>query len=94
VTSASAAGSLLIRKINRPVRRSSAGSFKRIRVGRIGDRQKVQLACEDGVRKFGLKRRQIEHRARHPALMLMAILAALAECVSAPTLMKSTPVSA
>jgi len=72
---------------------TAARGFKRIGVGGIGDRRKMQLAGKDGSRQSGFERSQIEHGA-HSAAIFMEISAALAEWVRAPTLMKSTPVSA
>ena len=100
VIAAPAAGQLLIGKIDRAVRRSAARGIMRIGVGGISDRRKMQLARKDGSGKRGLQRGQVVRssaaRARYSvsAAMRMEMSAALAEWVSAPTLIKSTPVSA
>jgi hypothetical protein len=52
---------LLIGKVDRAVRRAAARGFKRVGVGGIGDRRKMQLAGKDGARQRGFERREIEH---------------------------------
>ncbi len=58
MVAASAAGQLLVSKIYRPVRRTGARCSKRIRVGGIGYRRKMQIACEDGVCERGIRERR------------------------------------
>jgi len=60
----------------------------------------VHLACKGRANQGRIKRRKVKSKLRsgvqrrgaHPATMLIEMSAALAEWVSAPTLMKSTPV--
>ena len=102
MTAAPASGQLLVGKVDRAVGRAGAGGFKRVGIGGIGERREMELAGKEGVSERGCERRQIEDGLghgvdwglTHPAAMLMEMSAARAEWVSAPTLMKSTPVSA
>src|SRR5271157_1827681 len=102
VIAAPASGQLLIGKVDRAVRCGLAGAIQCVCVCGIGYRRKVELAGKDGARERGVQCRKIEHGLdhgvhgglTHSAAMLIEISAALAEWVRAPTLMKSTPVSA
>ena len=92
---ASAARLLLIGKVDgamrsvprgpRPVRRCWSN---RLPARNAACRAKIVSASS------GFERGQIEHAFAHSAVIVMEMSAALAECVSAPTLIKSTPVSA
>src|SRR3954453_15768274 len=89
---APAAGGLLIGKIDRTLGCPVASGRHGIAVGGSGDREEVHPACVDRTRKLAFQGGEIVHF--YSAVMVMEISAALAEWVSAPTLMKSTPVSA
>ncbi len=51
---ASTAGSLLIGKVNRAVRRGRARSLESVGVGGVSNRRKMQLPRKDGSCKLGL----------------------------------------
>src|ERR1700758_3029322 len=91
---ASAAGGLFVSKKDSAVRRPAACRGHGVRIGRSRDRGEMQLARIDGGGEIRFERGKIEHSYRDSAVMVMDMSAALAEWVSAPTLMKSTPVSA
>ena len=54
----------------------------------------MQLSRENSAGQRRLQRGKVVHAYAGSAIMLIEISAALAECVSAPTLMKSAPASA
>ena len=83
------------------MRRAAAGYFESVRISRRGNCRKMQLARKDVSGERGIQSCQIEfvergsaHGYSVSAWMRMEMSAALAEWVSAPTLIKSTPVSA
>ena len=76
------------------MRRPNTRRSQRIGVGRSGYRIEMQFSRENGAGERRLKCGQVVHAYAGSATMRIEISAALAECVSAPTLMNSTPVSA
>jgi len=72
----------------------AGGGGDGVSVGGFGDGLEVKMAGEDGAGEGGFESLKIEGVRNHPAAMRMEMSAALAEWVRAPTLMKSTPVSA
>src|SRR5579871_4494521 len=94
VVAASPARALFVSKVNGAVRRAGPRGFKRDSVCGTGDSEEVQVACEDSSCERGFKHVEVVHGQAGSATMLMEISAAPADWVSAPKLMKSTPVSA
>ena len=94
VIATSPACGLLVAEKNRSVRRAIASGGHCIGVGGSGCGGKMQLAREDRSSKRRLQLCEIVHAYAGSAAMLMEMSAALAECVRAPTLIKSGPASA
>src|ERR1017187_5113216 len=90
VIAAPAAGQLLISQVDRTVRRPAACGIDRIGVRGVSLWRIMQLARKDSSGKHEVKRRKIVHGYAVSAAMRIEMFAALAEWVSAPTLMKST----
>jgi hypothetical protein len=91
---ASASRRLLIGKENRSVLSSIARSCQCISIRRRSHGIEIQLAREDSAGELSLQRDKMIHAYAGSATMLIEMSAAFAECVSAPTLMKSGPASA